>query len=292
MIERFSRRELLRRSALSAPLIVAAPWAARASAAPAFGLGLVTYNVAKDWDLDTILKLSGEAGFGAVEFRTTHAHGVERTLTPAARAEVKRKCREAGLRQTSLGSVCEFHSPDPEVVKQNVADCREWVALARDIGARAVKVRPNGLPPEVAEEKTLAQIGRALAECGAYAKEQGVEIWVEVHGEGTRLPTRMRRIMDACGHSSVGLTWNSNDTDVADGSVAKAFELLGPFVRCAHLTDLASGYPYRELFALFDRSGFSGFTLCEYPKPVPASEGAAWLRAYRNRWTELRTDSK
>ncbi len=258
------------------------------AAAADIRLGLVTYNVAKDWDLGTILRLCGEAGIEGVEFRTTHAHGVERTLTPAERADVRRRCADAGLRQTSLGTVCEFHSPDPELVKKNVADCREWVLLAKDIGARGVKVRPNGLPKDVPEERTLVQIGRALAECGTFAAAHRVEIWVEVHGEGTRLPARMRRIMDACGHASVGVTWNSNDTDVVDGSVAGSFELLRRFIRCAHITDLDSAYPYRELFSLMRRVGFAGFTLCEYPQPVAASEGAAWLRAYRARWNELR----
>ena len=57
----------------------------RAGAAPGFHLGLVTYNVAKDWDLDTILRLVPEAGFEGVEFRTTHAHGVERIAEPGPR---------------------------------------------------------------------------------------------------------------------------------------------------------------------------------------------------------------
>jgi len=168
-----------------------------------------------------------------------------------------------------------------------VADCREWVVLAKDIGARAVKVRPNGLPKDVPEAQTLEQIGRALAECGAFAREHGVEIWCEVHGEETKLPQRMRKIMDACGHPSVGVTWNSNDTDVVAGSVARSFELLRPFIRCCHITDLGSSYPWRELFLLLVRSGFAGFTLCEFAQPVGASEGAAWLRAYRARWESL-----
>jgi sugar phosphate isomerase/epimerase len=263
-------------------------WRARA-AGGGFHLGLVTYNVAKEWDLDTVLKLCREARFEGVEFRTTHAHGVERTLTAAQRAEVKAKCAGAGLLQTSLGSVCEFHSPDPAVVRKNVEDCREWVLLAKDIGARGVKVRPNGLPKDVPEEKTIEQIGRALAECGAFAKDHGVEIWVEVHGDQTRIPARMRRIMDACSHPSVGITWNSNDTDVEDGSVAKSYALLQPFLRCCHITDLRGAYPYRELFSLLARSGFAGFTLCEYPESVPAADGAAWLRDYRERWEALRT---
>jgi sugar phosphate isomerase/epimerase len=291
---RVTRREfggasLMSAAALAggAPLLVAP-----AAVAPGLRLGLVTYNVARDWDLGTILRLCRESGFEGVEFRTTHAHGVERTLTPAERKDVRRRCADAGILQTSLGSVCEFHSPDPELVKKQVADCREWVLLAKDLGARGVKVRPNGLPREVPEEKTLEQIGRALAECGAFAADHGVEIWVEVHGEGTRLPARMRRIMDVCGHPSVGITWNSNDTDVVDGSVAASFELLRPFIRCAHITDLESSYPYRELFSLMGRAGFSGFTLCEYPRSVSASAGAAWLRAYRARWSELRQDQE
>jgi sugar phosphate isomerase/epimerase len=310
MARTFTRREFARTS-LAAAAVAATPLRS-ARAASSFHLGLVTYNVARDWDLDTILRLCREARFEGVEFRTTHAHGVERTLAPAARADVRAKCRDAGLRQTSLGSVCEFHSPDPAVVRQNVADCREWVLLARDIGARAVKVRPNGLPKDVPEEKTLEQIGRALAECGAFAADHGVEIWCEVHGDQTKVPARMRRVMDACGHRAVGVTWNSNDTDVANGSVAESFALLRPFIRCCHITDIGVApppppageagavapaaapaatppYPYRELFGHLAESGFDGFTLCEYPQPVPAATGADWLRQYRERWEELRS---
>jgi sugar phosphate isomerase/epimerase len=279
-----TRRDVVRMGLASAGALALGT---RASGGKGFHLGLVTYNVAKDWDLDTLLRLVREAGLEGVEFRTTHAHGVERTLTPPERQVVRKKCADAGLLQTSLGSVCEFHSPDLAVVRRNVDDCREWVLLAKDIGARGVKVRPNGLPKDVPEEKTLEQIGRALAECGAFAKDHGVEIWVEVHGDQTRVPALMKRIMDACGHPSVGVTWNSNDTDVADGSVAASFALLRPFLRCCHITDLHSTYPWRELFGLLGQSGFEGFTLCEYNQPVAATEGAAWLRSYRARWEQL-----
>jgi sugar phosphate isomerase/epimerase len=281
---RLTRRDAVRMGLLSAGAVALGR---HARAAAGFHLGLVTYNVAKDWDLDTILRLCREARFEGVEFRTTHAHGVERTLTSAQRAEVKRKCADAGLLQVSLGSVCEFHSPDAAVVRKNVEDCREWVVLAKDIGARGVKVRPNGLPKDVPEEKTLEQIGRALGECGAFARDHGVEIWVEVHGDQTRVPPHMRRIMDVCSHPSVGITWNSNDTDVEDGSVATSFALLRPFLRCCHITDLGSAYPYRELFSLLAGSGFTGFTLCEFPEPVPPANGAAWLKEYRERWEAL-----
>jgi sugar phosphate isomerase/epimerase len=285
-----TRRDLIRAGLAAAGSVTGAPLFSRSShaaRAPRFGLGLVTYNVAREWDLDTVLGHCRAEGFEAVEFRTTHAHGVERSLSPGERQDVGRRCRDAGMRQVSLGTTCEFHSKDPAEVRRNVEECAEWVALAHDIGARGVKVRPNGLPDGAPAERTLEQIGRALAECGRFGGEHGVEIWVEVHGQGTKEPAAMRRIMDHCAHPSVGVTWNSNDSDVKDGSVEASFDLLQPFVRCAHITDLWGDYPYRELFSLLDGAGFEGFTLCEFALPVPAAEGRSWLRRYRERWEQL-----
>ena len=53
-----------------------------------FKLGLVTYNLAKDWDVPTILRNCQETSFEAVELRTTHHHGVEPSLDKSARYPV------------------------------------------------------------------------------------------------------------------------------------------------------------------------------------------------------------
>lgn len=254
---------------------------------PPFGVGAITYNVPKDWDLTTLLKILPAAGLPAIEFRTTHAHGVEVSLSASQRAEVKQRCRDAGIKQLSIGSVCEFQSPDPAVVRKHVDDCREWVKLAQDIGATGVKVRPNGLPKDVPLEKTLEQIGKTLRECGDMARDQGVEIWVEVHGAGTQEPANMRKIMDYCGHKSVGVNWNSNPTDVKNGSVKEGFELLKPFLMSVHINNLWSDYPYRELFSLLRAANFRRYTMCEVGTPVKPEDGALFFQCYRGLWREL-----
>ena len=290
MAQLLDRRTWLTEAALAAGGLVVGAEARSAPVAPAPGrmhLGIVTYNVARDWDLDTILKNVREAGLEGVEFRTTHAHGVEPGLDAARRREVRDRCKDAGLLQTSLGSVCEFQSPDPAVVRQNIETCREFVLLARDIGARAVKVRPNGLPEGVPVEKTLEQIGKALAECGRIAADAGVEIWMEVHGKGTQEPPHSQRILEHCGHPSVGVTWNSNPTDVASGSVKDAFARLGRHIRCCHITELWGDYPYRELFSLLAASGYDRFTLCEIPQSLRPEDGATFLKCYRGLWQAL-----
>jgi len=250
-------------------------------------LGLVTYNVARDWDLDTILKVCGDVGLDGVEFRTTHRHGVEPSMATAERAEVRKRCTDAGLKQWSLGTVCEFHAPDRAMVQKNIEICKDFILLAEDIGARGVKVRPNALPKEVPAERTLEQIGKALATCGSLGADHGVEIWMEVHGTGTSLPANARKIMDYCGHPNVGVTWNSNPSDVQDGSVRHSFELLRPFIRCCHITDLWSDYPWRGLFGLLRDAGYDRFTLCEVGTALPPEAGVLFLRCYKGLWKEL-----
>ncbi|HJZ90480.1 MAG TPA: TIM barrel protein [Gemmataceae bacterium] len=291
-----TRRQFLAASAATAASGALAPAQAQTTKPalnpPPFRLGMVTYNVAAQWDLPTILKVCKTVGIAAVECRTTHKHGVEPTLSADQREEVKKRFADSGIIFWGCGSVCEFQAVDPAVVKKNIATCQEFAKLVHDLGGTGVKVRPNGLPKQVAVEKTLEQIGKALIECGKAAADYGVEIWVEVHGAGTQEPANMKTIMEHCGHKSVGLTWNSNATDVKDGSVKAAFDLLKPWIKSCHINEIykdASGaYPYRELFRLLREAGYDRYTLIEVGRTPPdVASGEEMLRYYKALWTEL-----
>ena len=258
-----------------------------------FKLGLVTYNVPANWDLPTILKVCKEVGIAAVECRTTHKHGVEPKLTAAERKDVKKQFADAGVVFWGSGSICEFHSDDPAVVKKNIETCKEFIGLVHDIGGTGVKVRPNGVPKGADPQKTFEQIGKALIECGKAGKDHGVEIWVEVHGAVTAVPKNIKAIMEACGHPSVGLTWNSNRDDLDEKkSVAAAFEMLKPWIKSCHINDLENDkkgvYPYRELFKLLRGIGYDRYTMCEVGKPYDnVAEGTEFLKGYKKMWDEL-----
>jgi sugar phosphate isomerase/epimerase len=252
-----------------------------------YRLGIVTYNIAANWDLPTILRVCRAVGLGPVELRTTHKHGVEPTLSHLARKEVRQRFADAGIDVWGCGTVCEFHSPNPTVVKENIEKCKAFVQLAADIGGRGVKVRPNGLPRPVPVERTLEQIGKALVQCGKAAADAGVEIWLEVHGQGTSHPPHIKTIMEHCGHLSVGLTWNSNATDVKGGSVAEYFHLLRPWLRSCHINELHSGYPYRELFALLRTTSYDRVTLAEIEGMPDVRSGERLMKYYKALWKEL-----
>src|SRR3954463_1157859 len=243
-------------------------------------LGIVTYNIAKDWDLPTILSRLEKLGYAGVELRTTHAHKVESTLTRDERLEIRKRFDDSPVDLAGLGTAFEFQATDPAVVRKNIEGTKEYVRLAHDIGAPGVKVRPNGVPKGADREATFERIGKALHEVAEDASGFGVEIRVEVHGGITQELPHFARIMAFADHPNVYACWNSNPTDVVDGSVRKNFSLVGPKIHEVHLRDLTDEkYPWRELFALLDAQGFDGYTLAEIPESTDPDRVLRYFRA-------------
>ena len=249
-------------------------------------LGIVTYNIGKDWDLDTLIANCEETGFDGVELRTTHAHGVEVDLSAAERAAVRKRFDESKVEIVGLGSAFEYDAIDPEELKQHIEGTKEYIRLAHDLGVSGIKVRPNKIHVDegVEIETTLEQIGVSLAECGEFARDLGVQIRLEVHGRTTSDPVNIRKIMDYADHDNVFVCWNSNMTDLVDGSIDGNFASLQEYIRLVHITELWNEYPWSRLFELLRQSGYTGFCLAE----IPASADAIRLMCYyRALWRAL-----
>ena len=231
-------------------------------------LGFVTYQIGKDMDVPTLIDVCQKTGFQGVELRTTHAHGVESTLSAAERQAVRKQFEDGGVEIAGIGSAFEYHAVEESEVKENVAGTIEYAQLAADLGCPGVKVRPNGLQVEngIPEEKTLEQLGLALRECGQAAADLGVAIRVEVHGRDTKRPDRMRTMIDHADHDNVYICWNSDFGEVVDGTIEEAWNLLGSKIGLVHITELwKTEYPWADLFARLSSSGYDGYTLAEIP---------------------------
>ena len=234
---------------------------------PQMKLGIVTYNIAKDWDVPTIIKNCAETKFQGVELRTSHAHGVEVTLSKEQRQEVKKRFADSPVQLMGLGSAFDFHTPDQAKLRADIAATKDYIVLARDVGAPGVKVRPNGLPAGVPREKTLEQIGKSLRELGDFAAEHGLQIRLEVHGKDTSHVPNIKTIMDVANHKHVGVCWNSNQTDLDGEGFEHNFNLLKDKIFTVHMRDLyLDEYPFRKLLAGLNQSGFAGYCLAEIPE--------------------------
>ena len=224
----------------------------------------MTYTLGKDWDIETIIKNCTEAEWKSVELRTTHKHGVEVTLSVAQRAEVKKRFKDSALETISLASAFQYHSTDQAEVKMNIEGTKEYIKLAKDIGATGIRVFPNAFVDGTDKEKTMEQIGKALAEVGAYGNNNGVEIRVCVHGKGTNTPPVIKKIIDYSLSPYVYVNWNCGDVDSQGEGFEYNFNLLKDRIKGVHMHDLYSAnYPYRLFLKLLAESGYKGYCNAE-----------------------------
>ncbi len=227
--------------------------------------GLVTYNWGKEWDLPTLIKNCEDTGYEGVELRTENAHGVESTLSPSQRKEVKKRFADSPVTVVGYGSNFEYHSPDPAKLLWNIEGTKEYIKLCHDIGATGLKVKPNNLPAEVPEEKTIAQIADSLNQVGKFASDYGQIIRVEAHGPKTSELSNMKAIFDQVTEPNVKICWNSNPVDMNPPGIEANFNLVKEWIGdTVHVHTLNKGdYPYLELFNLLNEINYNGWILLE-----------------------------
>jgi len=247
--------------------------------------GVMTYNLAKNWDIDTIIKNLSETGYQSVELRTTHAHGVEVSLSKQEREEVKKQFEDSPLEAISLASAFKYHYTDPAELKKNIEGTKEYTLLARDVGAIGIRVFPNTLPEGVSPEKTMEQIGKALAEVGEFAYNHGVEIRVCAHGDGTRNIPVIKKIIDYSESPHVYVNWNCSSTDLEGEGLEYNFNLIKDRIKSLHTHELWNpDYPYRKLFKLLADMNFQGYCNAEIPG---SDDPVRILRYYRGLFLAL-----
>ncbi len=226
--------------------------------------GLVTYLWGQDWDLPTLIANCEKTGVLGVELRTEHAHKVESNLSAQERREVKKRFADSPVTLVGLGTNFAFHHTDPAKLRRDIEGAKEYIRLSSDVGGTGVKVKPNDLPKDVPQEKTVEQIGKALNELGRFGADYGQAIRLEVHGSCSPLPV-IKAIMDIADHPNVGVCWNCNSQDLEGQGLEYNFNLVKDrFGDTVHVRELNIGdYPYQELMNLFVAMDYAGWILLE-----------------------------
>jgi len=275
MKKNVSRRRFLQATAVTAPAVML-PATAMAGTREMKGelppdlnnkplkIGLHTWNLGKSWDIETIIRNCTEAGWQSVELRTTHAHGVEVSLSAAERDAVKKRFEDSALEKISLSSGFAYHHPDPAELKQNIEGTKEFTLLARDLGAIGIRVFPNALPEGVPVEKTIAQIAGALDEVCEFGYNNGVEIRTCVHGNKTNRVTIIKQIIDQANSRHVYVNWNCDKNDSEGKGFEYNFNSIKDRIKGVHMHELWDpDYPYRLFFKLLAEAGFENYCNCE-----------------------------
>ncbi len=259
-----SRRQFVQGMGLSAAAVLASSKAASAASGELMQFGLVTYLWGEKWDLPTLIGNCEKSGVLGVELRTTHAHGVEPSLSKSERAEVKKRFADTPVKFVGIGSNENYDNPDPDVLAKAIDATKDFIKLSHDVGGSGVKVKPNSFHDDVPHEQTIEQIGKALNSLGEYGYGFGQQIRLEVHGQCSELPI-IKQIMDIADHPNVAVCWNSNDQDLMGEGLEHNFNLVKDrFGATAHVRELNIGdYPYADLMRLFVDMDYEGWVLLE-----------------------------
>lgn len=280
MEKNLSRRIFLQRSMLAGiGLSLIDPLSAiTVSKKSGMKLGLVTYQWAKDWDLPTLIANCEKTGYLGVELRTEHAHKVETNLSASQRADVKKRFADSPVTCLGYGANFEYHNPNQANLRKNIDQTKEYIQLCKDIGATGIKVKPNGLPAEIAKEKTIAQIAASLNEVGKFAKDLGQIVRVEVHGNQSQEIPNMKAIFEQVTEKSVKMCWNCNDQDLLPPGLEANFNSVKKcFGNTVHVREFNVGeYPYQQLMNLFNEINYDGWILLE-ARTEPTDKIAAML---------------
>ena len=194
-----------------------------------------------DRSLEAILSLAKTYGIGFLEVRGMDGELDNRKIpafAPSAAPQTREAFRAAGVTPLVLDTSCAFHTP--EKLRDALDEGRASLAIAKDLGFRALRVFGNSLvePADACTARVIDGISTLCRE----AEGTGVDVLLEVHGDFNTVE-RLRPICDACGaFSSFGLIWDVCHTHKPYGAAWREFiRAFAPQIRHVHLKDVKNG---------------------------------------------------
>ncbi|MFW5986049.1 MAG: sugar phosphate isomerase/epimerase family protein [Halanaerobiales bacterium] len=248
-------------------------------------LSLLTYDMAGDLALDTLIEYANKYGYAGLEFRVefNHNHGVELERTSEERAEIRRKLEDNYLSVASIATGSRFESPSEKERSQQIEKTKKYIELASDLDAPNLRVFGNNIPEGVKTDDCINWVGESLAELGKYAEDYDVNIGLEMHGQFNYWKYALRTV-EIADHPRVGIVYNCDDRDVIAGSIRETYSYIRDHIIHIHMHNLESDYPYVELFKLLLDDDYQGFlsseaSATEDPERAIAMYASLW-RAY------------
>jgi sugar phosphate isomerase/epimerase len=234
------------------------------------------------WTWRQVLDFAAAHGYSAVELRglegtmdlTQHAE-----LAPARRDQAKRDLAERGLSVVCLGSSAHMHERDQVKRSAQLDEARRYIDLAQALGAPYVRVFGDKYGDEVPRATMRAHVARGLRELGDYARDKGVTVLIESHGDFTDSPALLE-ILERADSPAVALLWDAHHTFVSGKEPPEdTVRQLGRYIRHTHLKDSVPAekgrryvltgtgeVPVRRQVEALARSGYRGFYSLEWEK--------------------------
>ena len=236
-----------------------------------------------DWTFEAVLNFAVANGYNGVEIR-----GIKRELDLTKCPEFKSKenilatrrlIEEKKLKIVDLGSSAGMHYADPAERKKNLDEAKSFIQLAQQLNCPYIRVFPNNFPKEQERNQTIDLIEKGLLELGDYAKDTGVKVLMETHGDLVQ-SIEIEKIMQAVNHPNVGLVYDvANMWAVTKEPPAEVYGRLKKYIHHTHIKDLKfvdgkeqyvlmgkGESPIFEAIDIMAKEGYKGYYSFEWEK--------------------------
>jgi sugar phosphate isomerase/epimerase len=233
--------------------------------------------------LPDVVRLAATHGYHGIELRAHPEEPVHPGIGQAERADAVAEFKAGGVEILGLAGYARVAAPGDDAPV--LAEIRELLDLAKDLGAPFVRVFPGAAPGQSPEDAD-ATAARRLGTAAEYAADLGVRILLETH-DSHRTGADAIRILGLVGHRQVGSLWDVMHTWLGGEQPSSTYAALSPYLGYVQVKDIASAedttplplgagvLPLAECVELLSREGWDGWLCWEYEKRW--YEGAAPL---------------
>ena len=236
-----------------------------------------------DWTFETILNFAVNNDYKGIELR-----GIQRQLDLTKCPEFSSKknilatrkiIEEKKLRIVDLGSSAEMHYADATERKKNLDEAKSFIQLAQQLNCPYIRVFPDNFPKEQERNETIDLIVKGLLELGNYAKDTGVTVLMETHGDLVQ-SADIEKITLSVSHPNVGLVWDVvNMWSVTKEPPVQVYPRLKKYIHHTQIKDLnlidgkehhvllgKGETPIFEAIDILGKDGYKGYYSFEWEK--------------------------
>jgi len=156
--------------------------------------------------LDDLLDFCSKTGFEGVDLTGYYFPGYPSVPSDDYIYHIKRKAFLLGIDLGCTGVRNDFTWADPVKREEEKKLVKEWIQVARKLGAPGVRIFAGVLSKEeYSWDQRAAWIVDDIRECAEYGRENGVMIALQNHNDFIRSAAEVEKVMKMIDHSWVGL---------------------------------------------------------------------------------------
>lgn len=214
--------------------------------------------------LDDLLDFCAKTGFGGVDLTGYYFPGYPEVPPDEYIYHIKRKAFRLGIDLGCTGVRNDFTWADPIKREGEKKLVKEWIQVARKLGAPGVRIFAGVLSKEEYPWDQRAKwIVDDIRECAEYGKENGVMLALQNHFDFMKSAADVEKILKMIDHSWVGLmldigSYHSPDP-YADIAATARYAITWQMKERVFVNDKQVDTDYKKVIDIVRKCGYRGY---------------------------------